>query len=112
MFTILSHDANYEVVLDGALGFDTNQQLAYQIGWLTLAFGSGCLALIFVEWFPRPKLIAFGILFCATCLAAEAALVATYASAESLENPNPAALRAAVAVSEALKARTHPIYII
>lgn len=92
---------NYGPILYGALGFDADQQLAYQIGWLTLAFGSGCLALIFVEWFPRPKLIAFGIMFCVICLAVEAALVATYATPERLADPNPAALRAAVAVSHA-----------
>lgn len=93
---------NYGPILYGALGFDADQQLAYQIGWLTLAFGSGCFALIFVEWFPRPKLIAFGIMFCVVCLAIEAALVATYATPERLADPNPAALRAAVAVSHAL----------
>lgn len=93
---------NYGPTLYAGLGYNSDQQFNYQIGWLTLAFGSGLLACVFVEWFPRPKLIAFGILWAAVCLACEAALVATYATPEALQNPNGAALRAAVAVSDPL----------
>ena len=80
------------------LGYGQEQQFHYQIGWLTVAVGGGILSLLFVDRFPRPKLIAFGIQFCLCCLAIEAALVATYATPEALENPNGNALRAAVAM--------------
>lgn len=60
--------------------------------------GASLVALVLVEHFPRPKLMAFGIQFCLVCLACEAALVATYASPEALLRPNHPALRAAVAM--------------
>ncbi|KIW34746.1 uncharacterized protein PV07_01504 [Cladophialophora immunda] len=89
---------NYGPTLYGALGYDTEQQFLYQIGWYTVAIGGGILALFVVERVARPKLIAFGIQFCLCCLAIEAALVATYTTPEALEHPNDNALRASVAM--------------
>ncbi|KAH0845709.1 MFS sugar transporter [Fonsecaea pedrosoi] len=89
---------NYGPTLYGALGYDTEQQFLYQIGWYTVAIGGGILALFVVERVARPKLIAFGIQFCLCCLAIEAALVATYTTPEALANPNNSALSAAVAM--------------
>ncbi|KIY03496.1 uncharacterized protein Z520_00187 [Fonsecaea multimorphosa CBS 102226] len=89
---------NYGPTLYGALGYDTEQQFLYQIGWYTVAIGGGFLALFVVERVARPKLIAFGIQFCLCCLAIEAALVATYTTPEALEHPNDNALRASVAM--------------
>jgi len=75
------------------LGFDTNLQLIYASAWLTLAWGSGCLSLVFVDLFPRPKFIGIGLLGCMLCLILEAALVANYAGSN-----NETALKAAVAM--------------
>ena len=75
------------------LGFGTNLQLIYASAWLTLAWGAGCMSLIFVELVPRPKFIGFGLFSCMVCLSVEAALVATYAG-----STNSAALKAAVAM--------------
>lgn len=89
---------NYGPTIYAALGFNANQQFIYQIGWLATAVGASFVALLIVERFPRPKLMAFGIQFCLVCLACEAALVATYASPAALLKPNSAALKAAVAM--------------
>ena len=89
---------NYGPALYAGLGFDTNTQFLYQGGWITLAFGCGCLSLFFVDRFPRNKFIAFGILGCMGSLIVECALDATYASASALLHPNTIALKAAVAM--------------
>jgi hypothetical protein len=51
------------------------------------------LGMVFVDRFPRPKYIAFGVLGCMATLIVEAALVATY-----LNSTNAAALQACVAM--------------
>lgn len=89
---------NYGPTLYAGLGFDTNLQFLYQGGWITLAFGCGCLSLLFVDRFPRNKFIAFGIAGCMACLIIECALDATYASTTALSHPNSSALKAAVAM--------------
>lgn len=89
---------NYGPTIYAALGFGSNQQFIYQIGWLATSVGGSLLALLIVERLPRPKLMAFGVEFCLVCLACEAALVATYASPAALLKPNGSALRAAVAM--------------
>lgn len=50
-------------------------------------------AIFFVDRFPRPKYIAFGVMGCMATLIIEAALVATY-----LDSTNNAALQACVAM--------------
>jgi hypothetical protein len=90
---------NYGPILYAELGFDSEKQWLYQLGWLTLSVGGGIASIFVIDKVRRPWLIAFGIQFCLCCLAVEAALVATYATTpESLANPNPNALRAAVAM--------------
>jgi sugar porter (SP) family MFS transporter len=90
---------NYGPTLYKALGFGVNEQFLYQGGWITLAFGCGCLALFVVDFVPRPKLIAGGIFGCMVALIVEAALVATYAtSSSSIAKPDASALKAAVAL--------------
>ncbi|KAJ9606675.1 hypothetical protein H2200_008683 [Cladophialophora chaetospira] len=90
---------NYGPTLYRGLGFDTNEQLVYQLGWITVAFGGALLSLVAIELVTRPVIIAGGILGSAICLTVEAALVARYATnADDLANPNQAALRAAVAM--------------
>ncbi|KAK7883526.1 hypothetical protein LTR67_011102 [Exophiala xenobiotica] len=89
---------NYGPTLYAGLGFDTNLQFLYQGGWITLAFGCGCLSLLFIDHFPRNKFVAFGIAGCMAALIVECALAATYASASALLHPNGPALRAGVAM--------------
>lgn len=90
---------NYGPTLYRGLGFDTDKQLVYQLGWITVAFGGALASLPAIELVTRPVILAGGILGCAACLVVEAALVARYATdAESLANPNQAALGAAVAM--------------
>lgn len=90
---------NYGPIIYATLGFDTNQQLIYQGGWLLTGFAGGLFSLVIVDLMARPKLLAGGILGSLVMLAVEAALVATYATTpESLANPNKSALQAAVAM--------------
>lgn len=90
---------NYGAILYRGLGFNTDKQLVYQLGWITVAFGGAIASLFAIELVTRPVIIAGGILGCAACLAVEAALVARYATdAESLANPNQAGLGAAIAM--------------
>jgi hypothetical protein len=57
---------------------DTSEQLLYQAGFNTLAFGSGIAALLVVDRISRPKLISIGTGLVLSTLIAEAALVASY----------------------------------
>ncbi len=90
---------NYGAIVYALLGYDTKEQLAYLGGWVTVCTAGGSVSLWLIQQVSRPRLITFGIVASVACLAVEAALVATYATTEeSLANPNPAALRAAVAM--------------
>ena len=90
---------NYGPIIYSTLGFDTNKQLIYQAGWILTGLAGGLISLFIVDMISRPKLFAVGIVGSVTMLAIEAALVATYApNPEALENPNTAALQAAVAM--------------
>jgi hypothetical protein len=82
-----------DIQIYARLGFDTNLQFIYAAAFQTLAFGCGCLAMLFVELMPRPKFIALGILGCEIFLIIEAALVANFAGGDNIT-----ALRAAVAM--------------
>jgi MFS family permease len=84
---------NYGPILYGNLGYDAEKQLVLLGGWLTLAFGCGCLSLFLVDHFPRPKLIGAGIAACMVCLIIECALVAEFVGTN-----NKPALSAAVAM--------------
>lgn len=55
---------NYGPTLYASLGYGTAQQLVLLGGWLTLAFGMGCVSLFVVDRFSRPKLMGGGILGC------------------------------------------------
>jgi len=69
------------------------KQLLYPAAWLTFALGINVMALLFVDRFPRPKYIAFGVFGCMATLIVEAALVANFGS-----STNTSALQAAVAM--------------
>lgn len=90
---------SYGPIIYATLGFDTNQQLIYQGGWLLVGFGGALFSLIIVDLVTRPQLLAGGLVSSLIMLAVEAALVATYATtSKSLANPNESALKAAVAM--------------
>lgn len=90
---------NYGPRLYSTLGFDTNRQFIYQIGWITLAFGTGIISFFVIDAFPRPKLLATGVMGCALSLLVLMVLVALYATSQSsIENPNQSGLQAGVAM--------------
>jgi MFS family permease len=84
---------NYGPILYKTLGYSTVQQIIYPAAWLTFAVGMNAMAMLFVDRFPRPKYMAFGVFGCMVSLSCEAAIVATYIS-----STNFAALRAGVAM--------------
>lgn len=88
---------NYGPAIYGSLSFDTNKQLIYQIGWCCTALGTGILSFFIIDRFKRPTLLSLGVGGCASCLVILCALIGKYASSpEALQNPNTAALNAAV----------------
>ena len=78
MFKLLKNRVDYGPTIYASLGLSTSQQLLYQAGFNTLGFGSGLLALLVVDKFPRQKLIAGGTALVLATLVAEAAIVASY----------------------------------
>lgn len=88
---------NYGPTIYGSLGFDTNKQLIYQIGWCCTALGTGIMSFFIIDRFRRPTLLSLGVGGCASCLVILCALIGKYASSpEKLEDPNRMALNAAV----------------
>lgn len=69
------------------------KQLLYPAAWLTLTLGINIGAMGIVDFFPRNKYMAFGVLGCMMTLIIEAALVANFVPSD-----NNAALQAAVAM--------------
>lgn len=69
------------------------KQLLYPAGWLTFSLAMNVAGMFLVDYFPRNKFMAFGVLVCQACLIVEAALVANFAT-----STNKAALQAAVAM--------------
>jgi hypothetical protein len=84
---------NYGPTLYKNLGFSPVKQLLYPAAWLTLTLGINAMAIPIVDWFPRNKYIAVGILGCMLTLIIEAALVANF-----VPSNNNSALLAAVAM--------------
>lgn len=91
-----SHDANqldYGTLLYGGLGFNPEQQLHLQAGWLAVSFVCNVLAVLVVERMPRPYLITIGLVGCLCALVSECAIQAVY-----LGSDNRSALSAGVAM--------------
>ncbi|OQU98123.1 hypothetical protein CLAIMM_03949 isoform 3 [Cladophialophora immunda] len=84
---------NYGPSIYKSLGYGTEKQLLLTCGWNTLCFGAGVMAIFFIDYFSRPKLLVTGMLSCMSCLIVLAALIATFGGSE-----NTAALKAAVAM--------------
>jgi MFS family permease len=84
---------NYGTTLYKTLGYSTVQQIIYPAAWLTFAVGMNAIAMLFVDRFPRPKYMAFGVFGCMVSLSCEAAIVASF-----IPSTNFTALRAGVAM--------------
>ncbi|KAK3109290.1 hypothetical protein LTR53_017614 [Teratosphaeriaceae sp. CCFEE 6253] len=84
---------NYGPTLYKGLGFSPVKQLLYPAAWLTFAWGLNAMAMVFVDRFPRPKYMAFGVFGCMASLIVEAALVANFVGGD-----NRSALLACVAM--------------
>jgi hypothetical protein len=84
---------DYGPTLYANLGFSPVKQLLYPAAWLTFSLGINIMAIPIVDYFPRNKYIAFGILGCMATLIIEAALIANFGSSN-----NQPALLAAVAM--------------
>jgi len=87
--------ADYGPTIYASLGLSTKEQLIYQGGFNTLAFGAGIMALFVIDRFSRPLMIAGGTAIVLATLVAEAALVASYPPSAG---QNPAGLKAAIAM--------------
>lgn len=88
---------NYGPTIYASLGFDTNKQLLYQIGWCVVALGTGFMSFFLIDRYARNKLLAVGVGGCAMCLAIVCGLVGKFANRKALEDPNTTALNATIA---------------
>lgn len=75
------------------LGYNTEQQLLFQAGWLAVSFSLNVAAISIVDRMARNKLMGIGLLGCLGSLIAEAAIQARY-----LGGTNKNALAAGVAM--------------
>ena len=89
---------NYGPTIYGSLGYDTNKQLIFQMGWCFVALGTGFMSFFLIDRYPRPKLLAVGVGGCAMCLSIVCGLVGKYTSPEALTHPNDSALHAVIAM--------------
>ncbi|VUC25613.1 unnamed protein product [Clonostachys rosea] len=83
---------NYGTVLYGQLGYNVEQRLHLQAGWVAVGFVVNLAAVLVVDIMPRPWLMTIGFLGCLLTLIAEAAIQAKFLGTE-----NQAALQAGVA---------------
>jgi hypothetical protein len=84
---------DYGTLLYSGLGYNNEQQLHLQAGWLAVSFVCNILAVIPVDRMPRPHLMTIGLVGCLAALTVEAAIQAVY-----LGSTNKAALAAGVAM--------------
>ena len=89
---------NYGPTIYGSLGYDTNKQLIFQMGWCFVALTTGFMSFLIIDRFPRQKLLAFGVGGCAVCLTIVCGLIGKFASQDALQNPNRSALNAVIAM--------------
>lgn len=88
---------NYGPTIYASLGYDTNKQLLFQIGWCGIALITGGMSFFLIDRFPRNKLLAFGVCGCACCMAVVCGLVGKFTTPEELKNPNKPALNTVIA---------------
>lgn len=72
---------NYGPTLYAKLGFNTEDQLRLQCGWITVGIIFNAVGAVMMDKVGRRPLMIFGVAGCCVCLIIEAAMVATYAAA-------------------------------
>lgn len=87
---------NYGPTIYGALGYDTEYQLIFQCGWISVGIIFNALGALIMDWTGRRPLLLIGVGGCCVSLILEAAMVATYAETNS---GNQAGLRMGVAAA-------------
>lgn len=87
---------NYGPTIYSSLGFDTQYQLIFQCGWITVGVVFNAVGACIMDWTGRKPLLMIGVGGCCVSLILEAAMVATYAETKS---GNQAGLRMGVAAA-------------
>lgn len=90
--------AQYGPTIYGSLGYDTNKQLIFQMGWCFVAITTGFISFFLIDRYARNKLLAFGVGGCALCLTIVYGLIGKFTSPSALEHPNTSALHAVIAM--------------
>ena len=86
---------NYGPTIYAALGFDTEKQLIFQCGWISVGILGNIVGAFLMDFTGRRPLLMLGVAGCCVSLILEAAMVATYAEAGT----NKAGLRMGVAAA-------------
>lgn len=87
---------NYGPTIYAALGYDTEYQLIFQCGWISVGIIFNAVGALIMDWTGRRPLLMIGVGGCCVALILEAAMVATYAETNS---GNEAGLRMGVAAA-------------
>lgn len=86
---------NYGPTIYAALGYDTEYQLIFQCGWITVGIVFNFVGALVMDWTGRRPLLMLGVGGCCVSLILEAAMVASFAE----EATNKAGLRMGVAAA-------------
>ncbi|KAJ9633841.1 hypothetical protein H2204_006626 [Knufia peltigerae] len=87
---------NYGPSIYGSLGFDTDRQLVYNMGYNTMSVTGGLISLLIIDRIKRPRMLATGLTgACATLIVLAAILANNDPTAPGVDKD---ALRAGVAV--------------
>lgn len=87
---------NYGPTIYAALGYDTEYQLIFQCGWISVGIIFNAVGALIMDWTGRKPLLMIGLGGCCLSLILEAAMVSTYAETGS---NNQAGLRMGVAAA-------------
>jgi len=84
---------NYGPTIYKQLGYDTEYQLIFQCGWITVGVFGNLVGALVMDWTGRRPLLILGVSGCCIALILEAAMIASFAN----EGTNLAGLRMGVA---------------
>jgi hypothetical protein len=85
---------NYGPTIYASLGFDTEFQLIFQCGWITVGIVFNIVGALLMDWTGRRPLLMIGVGGCCVALILEAAMVASFGG-----TTNKAGLRMGVAAT-------------
>ena len=74
---------NYGPTIYASLGYDTEYQLIFQCGWISVGIIFNLVGALIMDWTGRKPLLLIGVGGCCISLILEAAMVATYAETNS-----------------------------